>query len=125
MELLKIGVGEEIYDVKEDQNDQLKAELKKNKEADSPLQKFLTALALCHTVVTQPASEADETEHDPQKEPEKSEHHFIHLPHILHHKQEQKHEQKKPEKKHHSHHTAHEIHHDGEEGIFNLCCRQI
>jgi magnesium-transporting ATPase (P-type) len=97
MELLQIGVGKEKYAIKGDDSNKLKTELEKD-DKESLLHHFFTALAVCHTVVPEPASEADETEHEPPQE----EHHFLKLPQFILHSKDKK--EKSPESD--SHHKS-------------------
>ncbi len=65
MELLQVSVEDNTYSIKENPG-AIKEQLKKQ-DTNSATYKFFTALALCHTVVLQPASEPDETEQDPHQ----------------------------------------------------------
>eukprot|EP00026_Physarum_polycephalum_P001132 Phypoly_transcript_01133.p1 GENE.Phypoly_transcript_01133~~Phypoly_transcript_01133.p1 ORF type:complete len:1186 (+),score=224.50 Phypoly_transcript_01133:531-3560(+) len=114
MELLQIGVGKQKYAIKGEESDTLKDELKKG-DKSSPLHTFFTALAVCHTVVPAPASEADETEHEPQEEHS----HFPKLPQFILHsdkkgksrESEDSHKKGKPQQEK----SKHEIQADGED----------
>lgn len=129
MELLQIGVGKEKYALKGDQSERLKNELEKG-DKKTPLHTFFTALAVCHTVVPEPASEADETEHE-QPEQQESSSRFHNFPHFILHsttkdtekgkkekspesaKGGRKREQRKPQRGK----SHHEIHAENEHGI--------
>ena len=88
MELLQIAVGKEKYSIKGAESGKLKSELEKG-DKESPLHNFFTALAVCHTVVPEPAGEADETEQEHPHE-EHHGHHFPALPHFVLHSKKDK-----------------------------------
>lgn len=89
MELLKVGVGKESYSIKGDDSSEIKEELEK-KDKSSPLHEFFIALAVCHTVVPEPVSEFDETEHD---KPQEEEHHRF-IPSFIRHSKDKKENEK-------------------------------